>query len=349
MHDLSKFTITAEILSLIAEIDEFKGSWKLFGKLTPDRLSALKKVATIESIGSSTRIEGSRLSDSEIEKLLSNIVSTSFSSRDEQEVVGYAQLCDIVFENWAEISLTENVIKQFHKDLLKYSHKDEKHRGEYKKLSNNVEAFDQEGKSLGIVFETVSPFDTPRKMQELVQWIKDLSENKEIHPLIIVGLFVVVFLAIHPFQDGNGRLSRVLTTLLLMKFGYLYVPYSSLESVIEKNKESYYLSLRKTQVSLQKDNPDFHPWVVFFLRSLQRQKIHLENKIKEEGISSLHMHDVEAKIMDLVQRYGKLNIKKIEEESGINRNTIKKHLARLVDNKNLLKLGQGRSTYYSLF
>src|SRR5882724_3090205 len=151
--NLDSLKITPEILSLIAEIDEFKGSWKALGQLAPDKLTTLKKIATIESIGSSTRIEGSKLSDQEVEVLLSNLQIKTFSSRDEQEVAGYATIMNLLFQNFQEIPLTENYIKQFHRDLLQYSEKDNWHRGEYKKFNNHVEAFDENGKSLGVVFE----------------------------------------------------------------------------------------------------------------------------------------------------------------------------------------------------
>ena len=239
--------ITPEILSLIAGVDEFKGAWRALGTLAPDRLSALRRVATIESIGSSTRIEGSRLSDRQVEQLLSNLQIKSFATRDEQEVAGYAEVMELIFSSWQDIALTENHIKQLHRDLLTYSEKDARHRGHYKTSTNNVVAFDEDGKQLGVVFATATPFDTPSLMTELVTWFNAERQAARLHPLLLIGIWVVVFLEIHPFQDGNGRLSRVLTTLLLLQAGYAYVPYSSLESVIEQSKEAYYLALRQTQ------------------------------------------------------------------------------------------------------
>jgi len=230
--------ITLELLALISEIDEFKGAWRALGTLAPDRLSALRRVATIESIGSSTRIEGSRLSDREVERLLSNLQIKSFETRDEQEVAGYAAGMELVFQSWTDIALTENHIKQLHRDLLQYSEKDTHHRGEYKTSSNSVAAFDEHGQQIGIVFEPAKPFDTPGLMTEIVAWANHASKTKALHPLLVIALFIVVFLEIHPFQDGNGRLSRILTTLLLLRAGYTYVPYSSLESVIEHSKEA---------------------------------------------------------------------------------------------------------------
>ena len=194
------------------------------GTLAPDRLSALRRVATIESIGSSTRIEGSKLSDREVEKLLSNLEIKSFATRDEQEVAGYADLMDLVFSSWQDIRFTENHIKQLHQILLRHSEKDTWHRGNYKTNSNSVAAFDETGAQIGIVFQTASPFDTPRLMTELVAWANQERETARLHPLLIIALCVVVFLEIHPFQDGNGRLSRVLTTLLLLQAGYGSTP-----------------------------------------------------------------------------------------------------------------------------
>jgi len=268
---LDSITITPDLLSLIAELDSFKASWRFLNQ-QPEKLKVLRTVATIESIGSSTRIEGSKLSDKEVEQLLTHIKNRSFTTRDEEEVAGYAYVCEEIYHNFDAMPFTENTIKQLHQWLLQFSHKDTRHRGHYKKLSNNVEAFDAQGKSVGIVFETSTPFETPRHMEELVTWTQEQLEKRMLHPLLVIGIFIVVFLAIHPFQDGNGRLSRLLTTLLLLQSGYAYVPYSSLESFIERSKKSYYLALRRTQKTLRTDKVDFHPWLLFFLLCLQKQK-----------------------------------------------------------------------------
>lgn len=171
--------ITSDILTLISELDEFKGAWKALGVIAPERLTALRRVATIESIGSSTRIEGSKLSDREVEALLPSLEILKFSSRDEQEVAGYAQVMEIVFHSWEDIAITENHIRHLHRDLLIHSHKDERHRGEYKKLANNVGAFDEHGALIGIVFETATPFDTPQRMGELLAWFSQARELKK--------------------------------------------------------------------------------------------------------------------------------------------------------------------------
>ena len=347
MINTKSLQITAQVLALISEIDEFKGAWRALGQLAPEQLSSLKRVATIESIGSSTRIEGSKLSDQEVEALLNNLEIQKFTTRDTQEVVGYAEVMNTVFQYYTDIPLTENYVKQLHRDLLQYSEKDDRHRGDYKKHTNHVEAFDAEGKSLGIVFETASPFDTPFRMEELVAWTNESIDKKTMHPLLVTAVFIVVFLAIHPFQDGNGRLSRVLTTYLLLRFGYAYVPYSSLESVIESSKESYYLALRQTQGTLNAEEPNWQPWIVFFLKALKQQKQKLEVKVEREKLLLGQLPELSVNILELAKSRGRITISDVVVLTNANRNTIKKHLENLVDTRQLGKYGTGKGTWYA--
>jgi len=340
--------ITPEFLALVAEIDEFKGAWRALGSLAPERLSALRHIATIESIGSSTRIEGSKLSDRDVERLLSSLKITTFSTRDEQEVAGYAETMETIFQSWQDMPLTENHIKQLHRDLLRHSEKDTHHRGEYKKLSNSVAAFDEDGKQIGIVFETASPFDTPRLMTELVTWYTEAREVSRLHSLLIISIFVVVFLEIHPFQDGNGRLSRILTTLLLLQAGYIYVPYSSLESVIENSKENYYLALRQTQGTIRTDAPNWQPWLSFFLRALQQQKRRLTTKVEREKIILAALPEIAVQIIEHAQQQGRVTIADMVHVTGISRNTLKEHFRRLVKQGHLKQNGAGKGSWYSL-
>lgn len=207
-------TITVQILKFVSEIDEFKGRWQATQDLAPERLSSLKRVATIESVGSSTRIEGARLSDEQVERLLSRLEQESFASRDEQEVAGYADAMDSVFENHASMELSENHLRQLHGVLLKHSDKDEAHRGSYKNITNHVEDFDAEGKSLGVVFQTATPFDTPMMMEELVRWYNAQAKEEAPHPLLIIAVFVVMFLAIDiPLQRGEAVLFHARSTV----------------------------------------------------------------------------------------------------------------------------------------
>jgi Fic family protein len=348
MIQMDSLKITPEILGLIAELDEFKGEWRALGTLAPERLSALRRVATIESIGSSTRIEGSKLSDREVERLLSNLAVKSFATRDAQEVAGYAETMELVFQSWKEITLTENHLKQLHRDLLKYSEKDAHHRGEYKTQSNSVAAFDESGKEIGIVFETATPFDTPRLMTEAVAWVREGMENRQLHPLLVMAVFIVVFLEIHPFQDGNGRLSRILTTLLLLRAGYAYVTYSSLESVIELNKESYYLGLRQTQGTIRTDVPNWQPWVLFFLRALQQQMKRLAKKVERERIVLSAMPELSVQIVEYAREHGRVTIGDMVALTGANRNTLKQHFRQLLKKGHVVMHGSGRGAWYAL-
>ena len=340
--------ITPELLLFLSEIDEFKGAWRALGVLAPERLSALRRVATIESIGSSTRIEGSKLSDREIEKLLGKLEIKKFENRDEQEVAGYAESMEMIFQSWKDIPITENHIKQLHRDLLRYSDKDERHRGEYKTIRNDVGAFDADGKMVGIIFETTTPFDTPYRMRELIDWLQEAREISRIHPLLILAVFIVIFLEIHPFQDGNGRLSRVLTTLLLLQAGYAYVPYSSLESVVENSKESYCFALRKTQGTIRTDNPNWQPWLMFFMQALQQQKRRLSDKVEHEKNVLVTLPELALNILDYVRDHGRVTSRDMVREFGASPNTLKVTFRSLVQKALLVKHGGGRSTWYGL-
>lgn len=361
---LGQLKLNADIVNLIGEIDEFKGRWAATQALAPDRLAALRQVATIESVGSSTRIEGVKLTNSEIEALLRGVKTYSFRSRDEQEVAGYAELMEMVFRSFREIPFTENHIKQLHSVLLKYSAKDDRHRGEYKKFTNTVEAFGADGKSKGVIFQPATPFDTPALMKELIEWTNTQFTRKELHPLLVVAVFVIVFLQVHPFQDGNGRLSRALTTLLLLQQGYSYVPYSSFERVIEENKDSYYLALRRGQAELEKNNAKakakstskkkdktkpggMNDWLSFFLKSMQKQKRTLETKMKDE-LAATKLPRLSLQIIELIKGRGPSSVAEVVAATGANRNTVKVHFRNLAADGHLVAEGIGRGVRYRM-
>jgi len=340
-------TIDAQVLNMISELDEFKGRWEALGKLAPDVLGRLRRIATVESVGSSTRIEGARLTDHEVEALLANLEVQSFHSRDEEEVAGYADAMNMIFDSWEHISLTENHIKQLHGILLKHCTKDSGHCGEYKKLANNVEAFDADGKSIGVIFVTASPFDTPGLMTELVQWTATTLSQRELHPLLVIAAFVVRFLAIHPFQDGNGRLSRIVTTLLLLRAGYGYVPYCSLERVVEENKDGYYRALRASQRDMGTERENLDDWVRFFLRILKTQKDTLLHKVEQEQLVA-KVPQLSERLMVLARERGRLSISDAVTLLATNRNTVKIHLRQLVKQGYLAQHGMGKGTWYTL-
>ena len=348
MVRIESLKITFEILQLISEIDEFKGAWIALGNLSPDTLLQLRKVATLESIGSSTRIEGSKMSDIEVGRFLANLKTQKFETRDQQEVAGYAELMTVVFSHFNDIPLTENFIQQLHSILMKFSDKDQWHKGQYKKFPNHVVAVDGLGQVVGVVFETTPPFETPLKMKELVDWTVEKLENKAYHPLLVIAIFVVSLLAIHPFQDGNGRLSRVLTTFLLLKMGYHYSQYSSLEAVIERQKPEYYIALRQTQITLNNTEPDWQAWIVFFLKSLKSQKENLQIKISREQFLLSQMPNMGQTIIEHLQIRGRITLSELHLLTNFNKNTLKKHLENLVKNNQIRRNGVGRGVWYTL-
>jgi Fic family protein len=340
--------ITSGILNLIAEIDEFKGAWRAFKNLSPERLVQLERVATIESVGSSTRIEGSKLTDKQVEQLLSGLQVQKFGSRDEQEVVGYAELMETIFQSWQDIPLTEEFVQQMHQILLKYSEKDHWHRGGYKQMPNHVVAKDENGNEVGVVLETASPFDTPFLMKTIVEEAQAMLVEGKLHPLLVIAMFIVSFLSIHPFQDGNGRISRVLTTYLLLKSGYTYVPFSSLESFVERNKKQYYLALRQTQVTLKMPKPNWTPWIMFFLQSLKSQKDHLEAKVQQEHILLSQQPEVAQLILDIVGSRGRVTISDLEKLTSLPKSKLRRNLEKLVATNQLRQNGHQKGTYYTL-
>ncbi len=333
--------ISHEILKLIGEIDAFNGSWPSIKHKIEHKLGSLKHVSTIASIGSSTRIEGVQMSNTEIDAFLENLEPNSFLSRDQQEVLGYRDLLDEIFSSFDIIEINQNFIKQLHKILLSPSVKDEFHLGEYKKIDNHVVA-QKNGKDVGIIFKTSSPFETPTAMEHIIEWF---TNEKDIHPLLKCAVFIVHFLAIHPFQDGNGRLSRALTTLILLKEGYSYAPYCSLESIIEQNKTNYYKSLRETQKTFTSNSPNYASWTHFFLESLKKQQDLLFEKQKD--IQEPRLSKSQENIMAFAQTKRSFQNSDIATALHMNPNTVKANLKKLVQLRLLTQNGIGKGTWYS--
>lgn len=339
--------ISSRMLRFLARIEEFRGAWRTTGALPPHRLNSLRHIATIESVGSSTRIEGSALTDQEVESLLRGAGVRRFETRDEQEVAGYGEVIDLVTQSHQSIPLSENHIRQLHRDLLRHSGNDERHRGNYKSASNNVVAFDGHGKPIGTIFETAAPFETPRLMAELVAWTNASLDDPDTHPLIAIGVFAVVFLAIHPFQDGNGRLSRLLTTLLLLRAGYSFVPYSSLEAVIERTKAEYYLALRRTQASLRTPPQDWQPWLEYFLGAMTEQIAQLERRLAHEELALGSLAPLSEAILQHARERGRITMGEALRLTNAKRPTLKSHFARLVERGSLVRHGTGKGTWYA--
>ena len=337
--------ISQEIWAKIAQIDELKGRWVAGANLSPQTLGRLKRSVLITSTGASTRIEGSKLSDEDIEKMLRGISIQKFTNRDEQEVQGYYELLLNVFDSWEEQGFNESLIKHFHKELLKYVEKDTLHRGDYKKQENKVEMIDTQGKSIGTLFDTTPAYLTPKEMTEIVEWTKQALTEKKYHPLIVIGNFTVEFLNIHPFQDGNGRLSRVLTNLLLLQQGYLYMPYVSHEKLIEDNKPDYYLALRKSQKTFKTEKEDLSYWLDFFLTILLKQSQMANGLLTAENIETL-LSPKQLAVWEYLQTVEEATPNEIAEKADVARPTVNQVLNKLLELKKVERLGEGAAIRY---
>jgi Fic family protein len=337
--------IPSEIWSKITKIDELKGQWIAGARLSPQILGRLKRSVLITSTGASTRIEGARLSDEDVEKLMRGIDIQKFTDRDKQEVKGYYELLENVFNSWKSLKFSENTIKHFHKELLKYAEKDETHRGDYKKEENKVLMIDAAGKSIGVLFNTTPAYLTPKEMQELVEWTQDALNEKKYHPLLIVGNFLVEFLQIHPFQDGNGRLSRVLTNLLLLKQGYEHMPYISHEKFVEDNKPEYYLALRKSQKTFKTYQENIIPWLDFFLTIFLKQSEMAIDLLSQENIERL-LTEKQLAVWNYLQKDDRATPREIAKKTKVAYPTVRQALDKLMRLKRIERVGQGRSTSY---
>ena len=337
--------IPDKIWPIIVQIDKLQGQWIAGAKLSPQILGRLKRSVLVTSTGASTRIEGSKLSDEEIEKMMKGISIQKFTNRDSQEVKGYYELLENVFNSWGSINFSENIIKHFHNELLKYVDKDQRHKGDYKKQENKVHMVDRAGKSLGILFDTTSAYLTPKEMQELVEWTQKSLKDKKIHPLLIVGNFLVEFLNIHPFEDGNGRLSRILTNLLLLKEGYEYMPYVSHEKLIEDNKPEYYVALRRSQktIGAKKENITF--WLEFFLTIILKQSEMAVKLLSDENIEKL-LTKKQLMVWQHLENVVDATPMEIAKKTKIAQPTVRQAINKLMRFKKIERIGQGRGTRY---
>jgi Fic family protein len=342
------FKINQSILKSISYIDSFKGRWNILEKQENVYLRELRKIATIESIGSSTRIEGARMTDAEVQELLDNLKITRLQNRDQQEVVGYYDTIELIYENYPDIQLTESYILQLHQQLLKYSDKDQRHRGRYKNLPNKVVANYPDG-TKKVIFNTTEPHLVESEMTELIEWTNKQLKLKELHPMIIIGSFVYEFLSIHPFQDGNGRLSRLLTNLLLLRLDYQFIQYISFENIFEQKKKAYYEALVSGQKNRNTKKEKIDKWLLFFLASIEALITRLEQKYvvfkrmggylndRQKLIKSFIEKNQPVKLGDLVKGLSKISI-----------NTIKKDLQYFKKEQIIDSIGKNKGTIYVL-
>ena len=337
--------IPQNLWAVINQIDELKGRWIGGAEINPKALGRLKRSVLVTSTGASTRIEGAKFSDEDIEKMMRGLSMQKFADRDKQEVQGYYELLNNIFNSAEKIPFSESSIQHLHKELLKYVEKDKLHRGEYKKTENKVEMINEAGKSIGVLFDTTPAWLTPKEMSELVEWTRETIALKEIHPIITIGNFLVEFLNIHPFTDGNGRLSRVLTNLLMLQAGYAYMPYVSHEKLIEDNKAEYYLALRKSQKTLKTDNSNIMPWLEFLLNVLLTQAKQAIELLSKENIEKL-LSPKQLLVWQYLEKVLEATPGEIAKNTKVARPTVSQVLDTLLRLKKVERIGQGRTTRY---
>jgi Fic family protein len=335
-----------QMMQQLSIIDSFKGNWQAIELQHSKHLKELKKIATIESIGSSTRIEGATLTNAEVEKLLKSVKITKPKTRDEEEVVGYYDVLQIILDNYETIKLTENYLHQLHSILLKHSGKDQRHKGSYKNLSNKVVANYPDG-TQRTIFKTTEPHLTPAEMQILITWAKERFTKADTHPLVIIAVFIYEFLSIHPYQDGNGRLSRLLTTLLMMQQDYKFIQYVSFENIIETRKDDYYRALMDGQKNRGKTEERIDKWILFFMECMVILTKRLEAKYATYSQLEKGLNERQKKIIQLLKKNKKAQIKDIDKAfPDYSRNTLKKDIAYLVNEGLIIKTGEGRGVTY---
>lgn len=359
MHRLDKRLLfdqneSADVYGLIAKIDAIKGQWQIGKKLSPQLISRLMTSVLITSAGASTRIEGSRLSDQEVKALYENMRIKKFRTRDEQEVAGYLDLLKKIFDAYKKnksektgLRFSESLIKSFHKEILKYSEKDSRHKGDYKFGPNRVEAIDAQGKVVGVIFDPTPPHLVAKEMLELVEWMMESLKDKNKNHLLIIANFIFEFLAIHPFQDGNGRTSRVLSVVLLIDFGYSFIPFISHESLIESNKAEYYLALNESQKTWKKKRENILPWVLFFLNTILKQ-----GELSLKLLTGENVEDFLSEKQLMVWQYA-LSVSTFQrgdviEATKLNARTIEETIKKLLRMNKLKKLGEGKATRYEV-
>lgn len=336
---------------LLAYIDDVKGQFKTGLRMTPQAILILRRSVLVTSAGSSTRIEGARLTDEEVGEIMQDLTISKFTDRDSQEVQGYLETLRNVFDNYQNLSLREGVVLALHKELLKYSTKDERQRGNYKHKENMVGILDENDTVVKIMFETTKAWQTPKEMQELVEWASEALEQSRFHPLLVIANFTIEFLKIHPFEDGNGRLSRVLTNLLLLRSGYQFVHYVSHEQIIERRKNEYYIALRKSQETFRTqsnpigDQETIMPWLNFFFGVLEEQAKKALTYLEEERVEET-LSPKQYEVWKHISSVADTNLSEITETTGIARATVRQALLRLVEIKKIKRIGRGRATRY---
>lgn len=349
MKGLLRSKLNPECLKYLQQISHFQELWKVSADISQDFYVGLKKTTIITSAGASTRIEGATLSDEEIQKKLVGLKIQKIVDRDSAEVAGYLDCKKYIFDFFAELPVSEHTIRSLHQMMMSYLSEDifpSGQKGAYKNITNSVARVDHATGEQEIIFETTPPGpQTEIAMRELVDDYHSYIRDPNYADLEVVAAFIVKFLAIHPFRDGNGRISRLLTDLCLLKQGYEFFMYSSHEKMIEDTKAQYYVALRQTQAGLT-DHADLNPWFYYFLRVISQQTQFLADKIiaKKSGTFT----EKENIIFQLIQKHQPVTISFLERETAFKRVTLKSILARMKNRGFILMEGTKKGSRYKI-
>ena len=336
----SKKLFTTNIINAVSLIHEYKGKQTLYIETKKDSLINLLNIAKIQSAEYSNKIEGIKTSDVRIKELINEKVAPK--NRNEEEIAGYRDVLELIHESYDNIPITPNIILQLHKILYKYS--SSSIGGKFKMTDNVIEEIDEIGNKK-IRFKPISAVETPIAIEKLCNNYNELIQKSEIDPLILIPIFILDFLSIHPFTDGNGRMSRLLTLLLLYKNGYIVGKYISIEKIVENTKESYYETLKKSSINWYTNNNDYSFFTEYYLSIILRAYKDFSNRI--EYMTNKKMTAKDRILLLIEKNIAKISKKQITEICpDISISTIEKALSELVNEETILKIGDGRYTSY---
>ena len=336
-----KKLLTPEIVSYLTQIHEFKGEQTLFIEAKADTLTQLVEIAKIQSTEASNKIEGIYTSDERLRALVKD--TTRPKTRNEQEIAGYRDVLNTIHENHDYIPPKPSIILQLHRDLYKFEGFDI--GGKYKTADNIIEEEDAAGIKY-IRFKPVAAWETPTAIEELCRSFEEALATEQIDPLILIPMFVLDFLGIHPFNDGNGRMSRLLTLLLLYRSGYIVGKYISMEKLIESTKENYYDCLQKSSVKWHENENNYEPFVKYMLGIVAAAYREFSSRVSILTTADLSKPDrVKALIKTTLGTVTKAEI--LEKCPDISQVTVQRALADLVESGEIIKIGGGRYTRYT--
>ncbi len=336
---LNDYKWDSEIISLIAQIHEHKGKQSLYLKQKPQALEQLIEIAKIQSTESSNKIEGIVTTSSRIKQLMSD--KTTPRNRDEEEILGYRNALNIIHESFEYIPITPNYILQLHHELYKTTSKTI--GGKFKGVQNYINARYPDGHE-EILFTPLSPFETPEAIRNLCDEFNKCIDNDSVEALLLIPTFISDFVCIHPFSDGNGRMSRLLTTLLLYRLGYYVGKYISIEKLIEKNKDAYYDALNKADKGWHENDNDPTPFIKYILRILLTAYREFEDRMSLVEAKQSSYDYVKNTIDQILGKFSKAEL--LEKCPSIAKSTLEATLKKLVEDGFIKKSGQGKSTFY---